>query len=609
MKTSTARMLIWAPLASLGVLLPAGPALAADIEFIVQYGEHEPVTEFRNAQPPDATTISVREPTSAGFRWGDPVAAPFRMTFATGGLAVAEGIRVDASFRQVFSLGRLIRVNGLTYAGTEATAVDLQVAMTLIAPAGVSEPLVFTLPLGIATTSTVSFPDGEVWATESEVTLPSTFPTVELTTGGARYRLRMLGFGSVGSGGEVTTVSSLVDDPVQSADLLAVIEPSCPDPQDAIFVREQITSFANCTHNSVGNRIARYGQFGFRDVLEADSGDRLEVACVDTSTVGPSASFILYFTKAGSSDRLRVGMCAFDGGCNTVEFFHSGDLDHNGKPDCFYVTKWTSKDYHTNDSDHFPFINPWTGVFEPFENELDWAQSVYVVTSDALTKTDYKFKYNVGPPVPFSTCTQGGPTPEGDLVAITSVDPPLGPETEAFFDQVEAAFAQIPPSGVPMAEHRLKACDFDGDGDCDVADLMAFEGALGTCRGGAGYHPQADSDGSGCVDARDRVHLFEADRDGDGIPDAADNCLMVANFDQADGNGDGVGDACTSSVVGDLDNDGDVDRTDLAILLNWRNMPQTGPNDPKDLDHDGRITVLDARKLVLLCTRVGCATQ
>jgi hypothetical protein len=35
-----------------------------------------------------------------------------------------------------------------------------------------------------------------------------------------------------------------------------------------------------------------------------------------------------------------------------------------------------------------------------------------------------------------------------------------------------------------------------------------------------------------------------ADADGDGVPDSTDNCLSVANPDQADSDGDGIGDAC-----------------------------------------------------------------
>jgi len=61
-------------------------------------------------------------------------------------------------------------------------------------------------------------------------------------------------------------------------------------------------------------------------------------------------------------------------------------------------------------------------------------------------------------------------------------------------------------------------------------------------------------------------------------------------------------------VIGDLDNDSDIDRNDLNILLTYRNQPASACPEC-DLDGDGIITVLDARKLVLLCTRPRCATE
>jgi len=54
---------------------------------------------------------------------------------------------------------------------------------------------------------------------------------------------------------------------------------------------------------------------------------------------------------------------------------------------------------------------------------------------------------------------------------------------------------------------------------------------------------------------------------------------------------------------------GDVDRDDLNIILAARNTPASGPDDPRDLDGDGMITALDARKLVTLCTRPRCACE
>jgi hypothetical protein len=604
---------------SLGVLFRAETLSAADIELVVRYGVGEPVTEFENAD--GAVTTFIRESNLSRFRWGDPEPVQFGLTFATGGLLVEQGVRIEANFRQIFSLGRLIRINGLTKGG-EATVVDLQIAVTLSKPAGLSEPLLVTLPLTIAHTresrEVCIAPDGHVcdtveeifltghlevvdFALESQVSLPATFPSVEFTAGGAKYKLRVIGFASIPGG---TPVSSLVDDPVQSADLFAVIERVCPDPKDSIS--QYIALTKNCAPDTVGNIPARYGDFGVRDFLETDSGDRLEVRC--TASSSGSAFYELIFTRSGGGS-LQVGLCPFDGGCNQVTFYHSGDLDNSDKPDCIYLTRWISKDYHTND-----IFNAFThelDVSEFLVPRLDWAESVYDVTGDKLTTRNHKFAYNVGPPVPFDLlCPRGVPKPEGAPIEIrTLLDPPLGPETEAFFAAVEAAFATIPPSGVPMGADASKPCDFNGDGRCDGADVLIFDGFLGSCVGDVRYHPQADTDGNGCVDAQDRFHLLEADRDGDGIPDAADNCPLVPNPDQLDSDGDGVGDACTSTVIGDLDNDGDVDRDDLNILLAARNTAATGPSDARDVDHDGRITVLDARKLMLLCTRPSCATR
>jgi hypothetical protein len=62
---------------------------------------------------------------------------------------------------------------------------------------------------------------------------------------------------------------------------------------------------------------------------------------------------------------------------------------------------------------------------------------------------------------------------------------------------------------------------------------------------------------------------------------------------------------------GNLDNDTDVDLDDLTILLVDRNKSVQGSacGAACDLDGDGKITALDARLLILRCTRPGCATQ
>ncbi len=64
-----------------------------------------------------------------------------------------------------------------------------------------------------------------------------------------------------------------------------------------------------------------------------------------------------------------------------------------------------------------------------------------------------------------------------------------------------------------------------------------------------------------------------------------------------------------ASILGDLDNDGDVDRNDVTIIFSARNQLASGPADPRDIDRDGRITVLDVRRATLLCTRAACAPE
>ncbi len=100
------------------------------------------------------------------------------------------------------------------------------------------------------------------------------------------------------------------------------------------------------------------------------------------------------------------------------------------------------------------------------------------------------------------------------------------------------------------------------------------------------------------------------DVNGDNIVDQDDLQALELLFDNSNG------DPCFDSggpvdplPSGDVDGDGDIDRDDILELMAARNTPADGPDDPRDLDGDGMITVLDARKCVLLCTRPRCATE
>jgi hypothetical protein len=54
----------------------------------------------------------------------------------------------------------------------------------------------------------------------------------------------------------------------------------------------------------------------------------------------------------------------------------------------------------------------------------------------------------------------------------------------------------------------------------------------------------------------------------------------------------------------DVDNDDDVDQTDLNLIYAANRKPASGPNDPRDANHDGRITVSDYRYCQLRLTPV-----
>ncbi|MCH9662872.1 MAG: hypothetical protein K0U66_04315 [Gammaproteobacteria bacterium] len=60
-------------------------------------------------------------------------------------------------------------------------------------------------------------------------------------------------------------------------------------------------------------------------------------------------------------------------------------------------------------------------------------------------------------------------------------------------------------------------------------------------------------------------------------------------------------------VICDVNEDQSIDRTDIRLISAARNTPASGPNDPRDFNGDGIITVNDARGCVLQCTNSRCA--
>ena len=74
----------------------------------------------------------------------------------------------------------------------------------------------------------------------------------------------------------------------------------------------------------------------------------------------------------------------------------------------------------------------------------------------------------------------------------------------------------------------------------------------------------------------------DGDSDGDSVPDVGDNCLFVANTDQANSDGDPTGDAC------DTDDDNDT------VLDTGDNCPVTANSTQEDFDSDGQGDACDA---------------
>ncbi|MEW8000867.1 MAG: RHS repeat-associated core domain-containing protein [Candidatus Thiodiazotropha endolucinida] len=88
----------------------------------------------------------------------------------------------------------------------------------------------------------------------------------------------------------------------------------------------------------------------------------------------------------------------------------------------------------------------------------------------------------------------------------------------------------------------------------------------------------------------------DGDRDNDGVADSEDNCSLLANPGQVDTDGDGYGNRCDT----DLNNDGVVDNTDLALFAQTYNTRAVGgrPNGRQynpmmDFNNDQAVNPLD----------------
>jgi hypothetical protein len=90
------------------------------------------------------------------------------------------------------------------------------------------------------------------------------------------------------------------------------------------------------------------------------------------------------------------------------------------------------------------------------------------------------------------------------------------------------------------------------------------------------------------------MSVLEADSDGDGVVDSLDNCVNMANPDQADSDNDGMGDVCDT----DDDNDGVPDAYDQCFSIGF------------DVDVNGcPIFTLPADNFEIVTTAKSCSNQ
>lgn len=247
----------------------------------------------------------------------------------------------------------------------------------------------------------------------------------------------------------------------------------------------------SCCWGDVGNCLEKWDFAGsiwddcLLSRLNADSGEKIELWCIAGGLpcrLAPAAAHyeLRYFFPDGSD--YIVGVCPFEGGMNDGMVFHSGDNDSNGNPDCFIRTRWTSRDYGDRDDDG--------------DGKMDWWVYTYDAVNNDLGKVNYE-----------SSDGPGGSDP--DVIVVERTDPPLGPETEAFFEALVAEFEQnATAEDERMGGNPFEPCDLNRDGQCDGGDLEIFDAAFESCEGEVNFNSDADFNGDGCVTVSDHQLLF-----------------------------------------------------------------------------------------------------
>jgi len=171
---------------------------------------------------------------------------------------------------------------------------------------------------------------------------------------------------------------------------------------------------------------------------------------------------------------------------------------------------------------------------------------------------------------------------EIELVATPAVDPDACPTTAI---SVRLTFAALTEAADCDGDGEIDLCE-PGYADCDEDGIPDACEAIGDCNGNGvpdecdlADGTAVDCHGNGVPDACDIASGFDLDCDGNGLADACE-LLVLPGLDKND---NGLHDACEYSR-GDLDLDGEVGPSDLAILLSLWGL--VGDFET-DLDGDG----------------------
>jgi large repetitive protein len=149
------------------------------------------------------------------FTWGEAYPDVSSLDFA--------GNSFSTNTEEVFSFGTLGYYNGTIYGGTDASAVDLAVQLSLTTP---FNNQTFSYNLTLNNTPNTGTP----WENADYVTFPNAFPTTTFNFSGVDYTLQLMGFGTVTPSG-YTTVNEfhVLEQAGASAQLLGKITANIPN--------------------------------------------------------------------------------------------------------------------------------------------------------------------------------------------------------------------------------------------------------------------------------------------------------------------------------------------------------------------------------------------